>query len=122
MKQFLKIAGALSDPTRVRAFWAVGRNEMCVCQLVELLGLAPSTISKHLSILKDAGLIDTVKRGRWIYCSVPSDPKGREIHRTAIRLMEQAGVEDEVRQDEQRISKILKEEPEELCRRQRCRK
>ena len=42
-------------------------QELCVCQVIELLGLAPSTVSKHLSILKHARLIDGRKHGRWMY-------------------------------------------------------
>jgi DNA-binding transcriptional ArsR family regulator len=95
---------------------------MCVCQLVELLGLAPSTISKHLAILKDAGLIETVKKGRWIYCNLPGDAQGKKTHRMITRLMIQVGVEEEVQRDRKRIPEILKEKPEELCRRQRDRK
>ena len=56
-------------PTRTAcASW--GRfdgRELCVCQIVELLGLAPSTVSKHLAILKQARLVDSRKEGRWMF-------------------------------------------------------
>ncbi len=67
MKQALQVFGALSDENRVRMLFALRHGELCVCQLIELMGLSPSTVSKHLSILRDAGLLDSRKEGRWVY-------------------------------------------------------
>ena len=57
MREFMAITKALSDPNRVRILLALRRGELCVCQITELFGFAPSTVSKHLSILHHAGLI-----------------------------------------------------------------
>jgi ArsR family transcriptional regulator, arsenate/arsenite/antimonite-responsive transcriptional repressor len=65
--EVLNITKALSDENRVRALMMLGGGELCVCQIIEVLGLAPSTVSKHMSILKQAGLVKTRKDGRWIY-------------------------------------------------------
>ena len=51
MKEFLAITKALSDENRVRALMALTGGELCVCQVIELLGLTPSTVSKHLAAL-----------------------------------------------------------------------
>ena len=67
MLKILNITKALSDETRVRALMMLMGGELCVCQIIEMLGLAPSTVSKHMSILKQAGLVETHKEGRWIY-------------------------------------------------------
>ena len=67
MEPFLAITKALSDETRVRALVALADGELCACQLIELLGLSPSTVSKHMSILQQAGLIRRRKDGRWHY-------------------------------------------------------
>ncbi len=67
MKQFLTITKALSDETRVRALLSLRDGELCLCQIIELLGLAPSTVSKHMDLLYDAGLIQRRKQGRWHY-------------------------------------------------------
>jgi DNA-binding transcriptional ArsR family regulator len=61
----------LSDESRVRTLLALRKGELCVCQIKELFGLAPSTVSKHLSILFQAGLAESRKEGRWIYYSLP---------------------------------------------------
>jgi ArsR family transcriptional regulator len=67
MDATLEITKAVSDPSRLRALMALENDELCVCQIIELLKLAPSTVSKHMSILRQAGLIAGDKRGRWMY-------------------------------------------------------
>ncbi len=71
MQTFLDNAKALADPSRVRVLCALRENELCVCQIVELLGLATSTVSKHMSILRQAGLVESRKEGRWVYYRRP---------------------------------------------------
>ena len=63
----LTIIKALSDENRLRIIMALRGKELCVCTLTELLDLAPSTTSKHLSILKQARLIESVKDGKFVY-------------------------------------------------------
>src|ERR1035437_10616642 len=67
MRDFLNITKALSDENRVRALLALRGGELCVCQIIEMLGLAPSTVSKHMTILAQADLIECRKSGRWRY-------------------------------------------------------
>ena len=70
MRQFMAMTKALADEKRVRVLLALQGGELCVCQITELFGLAASTISKHLSILYQAGLVNSRKDGRWIYYSL----------------------------------------------------
>ncbi len=67
MRDFIIVAKALADDNRVRALMALRERELCVCDIIELLGLAPSTVSKHLSIMYQAGLLESRKDGRWVY-------------------------------------------------------
>lgn len=67
MREFLAVTKALSDPNRVRVLMCLQGGELCVCQIMKLLGLAPSTVSKHMAILHQAGLVDSRKQGRWVY-------------------------------------------------------
>lgn len=67
MKPFLAITKALSDETRVRALLALRDGELCLCQIIYLLGMAPSTVSKHMELLYQAGLVERRKEGRWHY-------------------------------------------------------
>jgi len=64
MKELVSIAKALADDNRIRILLALSGGELCVCQLTELLSLAPSTVSKHVAILRQAGLVDLRKEGR----------------------------------------------------------
>ena len=73
MREFLKITKALSDKTRVRIFKMLQRKEMCVCEVRAVLGMAQSTISKHLQILEDAGLVACRKDGLWVNYKIAED-------------------------------------------------
>lgn len=66
MREFIKIMKALSDPNRVKMVKLLQRRVLCVCEIQEALGLAQSTVSKHLKILEEAGLITYLKEGPWV--------------------------------------------------------
>lgn len=67
IENFVTITKALSDPNRVRGLLALRNGELCICQITELLNLAPSTVSKHMSVLKQADLVTSRKDSRWVY-------------------------------------------------------
>ena len=71
MREVLDITKALADGNRLRVLMALTGGELCVCQIVELLQLAPSTVSKHMSILRQARLVESRKDGRWMYYRLP---------------------------------------------------
>jgi len=66
MKPFLKVMKALSDPNRVKIIKLLQQKKMCVCELQGALGIAQPTVSKHLKILEEAGLVDYRKDGLWV--------------------------------------------------------
>ena len=66
MKPFIRVMKALSDPNRVTIMKMLEVKELCVCEITAVLGLAQSTVSKHLKILEDAGLVDSRKEGAWV--------------------------------------------------------
>ncbi len=67
-----KLFKALSDETRLRIVQAMARSgvERCECEIVPMFGLSQSTISYHLKILREAGIVECEKRGLWAYCRV----------------------------------------------------
>jgi DNA-binding transcriptional ArsR family regulator len=73
IRDIVSVAKALSDESRVRALLALEGGELCLCQLIELLGLAPSTVSKHLAVLQDARLVERRKAGRWAFYRLAGD-------------------------------------------------
>ena len=66
MKTFLKVMKALSDPNRVKIIKLLQQKMMCVCELRGALKIAQPTVSRHLKILEEAGLVDFVKDGLWV--------------------------------------------------------
>jgi ArsR family transcriptional regulator, arsenate/arsenite/antimonite-responsive transcriptional repressor len=70
----VRIAGmfkALGDPIRLRlAALIAAQDEVCVCDLTPQFELADSTISHHLKVLRDAGLVESQRRGTWVYYRV----------------------------------------------------
>jgi ArsR family transcriptional regulator, arsenate/arsenite/antimonite-responsive transcriptional repressor len=66
MREFIKVMKALSDPNRVKIVKLLQRKVLCVCEIKEALGLAQSTVSKHLKILEEAGLVRFTKDGLWV--------------------------------------------------------
>ena len=67
MKQAVKVFKALGDPTRLRIVKLLENGELCVCQLIAVLNMGQSRISRHLSILKEAGLIQDNRKGKWVH-------------------------------------------------------
>ena len=117
MREVLAITNALADESRVRALIALTRGRLCVCQIAELLQLAPSTVSKHLSILRHGGLVDAKKQGRWIYYFIPDQPD-TSVYQSLEWLRGALKSDSRILEDQKRLKHILKEEPEEICRRQ----
>ena len=120
-REFMAVTKALADENRVRMLLALQGGELCVCQITELFGLAPSTTSKHLSILYQSGLLDSRKEGRWIYYAL----RGKDTPapaREAIRWMAKSLAQDpRIAEDAARLKKVLAMDPVDLCKRQ-CRK
>lgn len=70
MKTFVRVMKAFSDPNRVKIVKMLGRKPMCVCELTAALGLAQPTVSNHLRVLEDAGLVESAKEGQWVNYSL----------------------------------------------------
>jgi DNA-binding transcriptional ArsR family regulator len=114
MSQIIELARALSDEHRVRALIALKNRELCVCQIMAMLCLAPSTVSKHMSILKQAGLVDSDKRGRWVYYRLPDRGKDADVDRTldwVFAFTADVAIEES---DADRLCAILCMKPEDL--------
>ncbi len=118
MLMTLSISKALADANRLRVLAAlIGRNELCVCQVTELLGLATATVSRHMSILRGADLVQSRKEGRWVYYRLS------DTFPVSLRgwLEESLAGSPEIAADCAALSGILACDPEVLCRTQRPR-
>jgi ArsR family transcriptional regulator, arsenate/arsenite/antimonite-responsive transcriptional repressor len=108
------MGSAISDGNRLRLLMALQGRSLCVCQLTELLSLAPSTVSKHLSILKQAGLVKEKKQGRWVYHEL--SPDNCSCYAVLNWVRQQLARDEQVAQDKVRLKEILQMDAEELCR------
>jgi len=122
MKKFVTIAKALADQNRIRTLLALRKDELCICQIAELLDLAFSTTSKHVSILKHANLVEDRKEGRWVYCRLPGKKAPWEAKKSIKWIFDLFSQEPEIKRDEKRLQKILKLTPEELSKKQKKKK
>ena len=115
MKEFLGITKALSDENRVRTLMALGGGELCGCQIIELLGLAPSTVSKHMAVLHQAGLVESRKEGRWIYYRLTEEAELPCVRTALAMMLECLGKNGRICEDAKRIKFIRKMSRDDLC-------
>jgi DNA-binding transcriptional ArsR family regulator len=117
MERKLGILKALSDRNRLRIVLALGHyDELCACQITELLQVAGATASRHLGILQRAGMIDNRKEGRWIYYRLAPSADTKPIFHW---LEKSTGASEQMRSDLQALKKIIGITREDLCRMQR---
>jgi len=80
MRELVNVMKALSDPGRLKVLKMLEAREMCACEIISLLGLAQPTVSRHLKVLVDAGLITGRKVGSWVhYRLAPASPYARSL-------------------------------------------
>ena len=66
MRELVKVLKAVADENRLRIFKMLQNKKMCVCEISAALGISPPSVSRHLSLMKDAGLIEDERNGIWI--------------------------------------------------------
>ena len=112
----LKAAG---EPSRLRILKVLEQGELCVCHLVSLLGLSQPTVSRHLSVLRAAGLIEERKEGRWShYRLAPAAPFPRRL----LETLRGWGEDDPaVRSDRERAETFREVPVSEFCASRRSR-
>lgn len=121
MRDTVRVTKALSDAQRLRILMMLRGGELCVCQIVEALGLAASTVSKHLSILATADLVLSRKDGRWAYYHLP-DPTADGFPQPALDwLGDMLRADERIKQDAKKLKSVTADDPEDVCRRQRPR-
>jgi ArsR family transcriptional regulator len=86
---------ALSNPVRLRLFALIACHDdgkACVCDLTDAFEVSPPTISHHLKVLREAGLITAERRGTWIYYSIESAALADLAHVLGGRAVARPGV------------------------------
>ena len=91
MLETVQMFKALADETRLRILNLIRHRELCVCQLVDVLGLGQSKVSRHLAHLRNAGLVQDRREGLWMYYSL-AQPDGK-LHAQVVDWLNRAGCE-----------------------------
>lgn len=115
MRRLITIAKALSDVNRVRALMLLQAGELCLCQIIDLLELAPSTVSKHMAVLLQAGLVESRKDGRWHYYRLPEKDADRLVRQSLDWVGGALEGCPELRADRKRLKAIMKKDKDQLC-------
>ncbi len=120
MQSVLRITKALADNNRLRIIMALGESsELCACQIIELLEISGATVSRHLSILQNAGLLQSRKDGRWMHYRLVDDNADPMAREALDWISHSLKISKKSRKDIRKLKTILKTDPEMLCARQR---
>ena len=103
MEDLVNLFKALGDRNRIRIVKLLQVKPLCVCEITQILGLAISTVSRHLSILKGAGLIKDVKDGKWIEYSLTTDKNNSYIVALMPFLNFWLNDDDQIQRDREKI-------------------
>ncbi len=117
LRAYEDVMKAVSDPTRVRILKILEGGELCVCQVIAVVGLGQSTISKHLFLLRAAGLIKDRKDRKWVHYSLDGkngNPYAAEMLRN---LREWLNDDPVVARDRERAALARNTGPAAICER-----
>lgn len=115
IEQFEMVAKAAGDASRTRILKMLEGGELCVCQITAVIDLAPATVSKHLSVLKMAGLVLQRKEGRWVYYRLADKAVNPYAPRVLRLVRESLQDDDRVLADRARLKGIGKIALDVLC-------
>jgi len=105
MKEVVRFFKAFSDETRLRILRLLLKGELCICELMEVLQLPQSTVSRHMAYLKNAGLVEDRREGVWVYYSL-TEPKDN-VHACQLKCLAECFDDYEVpRRDEVRLEEF----------------
>lgn len=106
MKTVLYLGKALSDESRLRILKLLEEGELCVCHLMRVLEMQQSRISRHMGILKQAGLVEDRRRGKWVFYRLAGERTSEES-RTILRcLSAMLNTDPSIRQDKERLAEL----------------
>jgi DNA-binding transcriptional ArsR family regulator len=115
MKEVMAITKALADENRTRVLMFLRDGELCVCQIMEMLKLAPSTVSTHLNVLHRAGLLESRKEGRWIYYRLPAGDAPSHVRDILGWLQKSLADDSRIAEDATKLKVVCRTSLDELC-------
>jgi len=116
MTDMLRVFKSLSDPTRLRIVRLLLDHDLCVCELMYVLGMAQSRVSHQLRILRDFGLLEDTRDGQWIIYRIPPDIRATIAPLLRLFPRETGAAREEESADRNKLKTCLKED----IRRKKC--
>ena len=113
MRELVKVFKALGDRNRLRILKMLQQKKMCVCELSAALGITRPSVSRHLGLMKDAGLVQDERNGQWIDYSLSKDTINEYAPVIQSHLKEWINDDPKIKKDIEKIKKLNREE---LCR------
>ena len=105
-RDYVNVFKSLSDPNRIRIVKMLAERELCMCEIREVLNLSNSTVSKHLTILRDAGLLLGTKDGKWVNFRL-NDKSEHPFVRSLIGLIKKSfGDDGSIREDAEKLCRV----------------
>jgi DNA-binding transcriptional ArsR family regulator len=117
LREYERVLKSVSDPTRVRILKLLEGGEMCVCQIIAVLEFNQSTISKHLFLLKMAGLVKERREGKWVHYSLEGADGSRYARKMLRILKEWLNDDPVIGRDRKREAVAREVGPTEICER-----
>lgn len=108
MKKIENIFKALSDVTRLRVIKLLQERELCVCELMQVLEMSQPRISRHMSVLKNAGLVEDRREGKWVYYSITNKPQEKDVKIMLDAMAVMANNNAQVKADQNKLKKAVK--------------
>jgi len=115
MRDLERALKAAADPTRTRILKMLEAADLCVCQIQAVLRLAPSTVSKHLSLLRAAGLVDARREGRWVVYFLAEATRPGAAGKVLALVRGELSGDPNIAADRRRLREILRIPREEIC-------
>lgn len=106
MRPIVKIFKALSDTNRLRILKMLEIRPLCVCEITDVLRLATSTVSKHLSILRDADLIIDEKQGKWVNYSLNANASQNYVNQLLPSIAEWLQTDEMIKLDAEKVKTV----------------
>ncbi|MCX6146391.1 MAG: metalloregulator ArsR/SmtB family transcription factor [Candidatus Kapabacteria bacterium] len=112
MNNLLSIFKALSDKNRIRILLMLSKKKLCVCEIQDILGVTVSTVSKHLSILRDIGFIADEKEGKWVNYSLNTASKDIVLNQIILILPFYLNDDELIQSDFEKVNTVCRKD---LC-------
>lgn len=107
MQEAIRLCKALTQPARLRILALLGEGERCVCDLVEVLGMPQSTVSRHLAVLRNASWVAERRHGVWMYYRLADD--GPDLQRALQHsILDHLTAQPQIKKDRAALDRHLR--------------